>query len=439
MKLLRAGRHTIDLSKRTLVMGILNVTPDSFSDGGDYVSFGEAMKQAETMIEAGADIIDIGGESSRPGSQPISAAEEIARIVPVIAEITRVYPDIPISVDTWKHEVAQAALEAGASIINDIYGLHADKDLASVISKHEAAVILMHNAVMYRDEQAAVQHFSSAFRMKSEQAERYRKLDLWSSVICQLQDSVDLAIKAGIKRDQIVIDPGIGFGLDSGESWELIRNSSKLKVIDLPILLAHSRKRFIGDLLDLPVTGRDQATAVITAACVAGGADIVRVHDITSNRQAALIANKLWGADSSSLLSDSKYHAEGRRAGKAVSSLINMKGMVFHGHTGVLLEEKKLGQRFVIDVTMELRDNKASYSDLLEDSVSYADVFELIRGIMSDRRFDLIEKLAGFIADAIIQNWQMIRSVEVCVSKPQAPIDGCFETMQVCVRRDALV
>lgn len=437
MNLINAGRHKIDLSKRTLLMGILNVTPDSFSDGGEHLSLEQALEHADLMIAEGADIIDIGGESSRPGSNAVSVSEEISRIVPVIEAISKAHPDIPISVDTWKHEVAQSALEAGASIINDIYGLHADKRLASVVSSHNAAIILMHNAVMYRDGHTAVRSFTSSWRMKKEQADRYRKLDLWPAVIRQLQDSVDIAAAAGIRHDQMILDPGIGFGLDSDESWELIRNFSKLKVMGLPILIAHSRKRFIGDLLDLPAAERDHATAVITAACVAGSADIVRVHDIRSNRQAALTAAKLRYGVETELVPDTKVQADTYGKRKAANSRIMMKGMIFHGYTGVLPEEKTLGQRFVLDVTMEMDDNKASYTDCLEDSVSYADVFELIRGIMSDRRFNLIERLAGYIADAIIENWQLIRSVEVCVSKPQAPINGSFDTMQACVRRDA--
>lgn len=438
MGILHAGRHKIEYAKRTLLMGILNVTPDSFSDGGKSFSFDQARKHVEELIASGADIIDIGGESSRPGSQPVNVSEEIARIVPVIEAISRDYPDMPISVDTWKHEVAEAALSAGASIINDIYGLHADDKLASVISRHDAAVILMHNAVMYRNNHPSSQIFMSAWRMQAKQAEKYQKLDLMPAVIKQLQDSVNLALAAGISRDQIVLDPGIGFGLEANESWELIRNVSKLKVMGLPILIAHSRKRFIGNMLDLPPDETDQATAIVTAASIAGAADIVRVHDIRSSRQAAIIADKLWRENKSTgeiglanlaLASDGTHTTRDR---------IMMRGMTFHGYTGCLPEEKRLGQRFVIDVTMELMNNQASYSDRLEDSVSYADVFELIRGIMSDRHFNLIEKLAGYIADAIIQSYPLISAVEVCVSKPQAPIDGAFDTMQVCVRRDAL-
>ena len=187
MNVIQAGRHRIEWGHKTLIMGILNVTPDSFSDGGQYVDHSSAIKQAEKLIHDGADLIDIGGESSRPGSHFISVHEEIKRILPVIKQLQLDYPEIPISVDTWKHEVAKEALAAGASLVNDITGLFADGKMAAVCRDHNAALIVMHNAVMYRLDHPATTAFQQAYRMDSDRAACLSALPLRQAILRQLE------------------------------------------------------------------------------------------------------------------------------------------------------------------------------------------------------------------------------------------------------------
>lgn len=430
--IINAGRHKIEIGRRTLLMGILNTTPDSFSDGGDFYASVDAYEQIDRMIAEGADIIDIGGESSRPGSEPVDAQQEILRIKPALDYLRENYPHIPVSVDTWKHEVAQAALSAGASIINDIYGLLADPQLAHVISRFNAAVVLMHNAVSYRTDQASVGAFANAWRMQVDQAEKYSRSNLFEAIHRQLEDSIIVARAAGISDSSIIIDPGLGFGVKSGENFGIIEGLASLKTFGFPILVAPSRKRFIGDVLELPACERDIGTAAVLAIAIRHGADIVRVHNVSICRQAALIADKFKSGFGSDLFSKGSVKSEDEH------DRIIMKGMAFYGYIGCLPEEQRLGQRFVIDCTIGLKTNQASITDNLTDSVSYADIYSMINDIMTGSRFNLIERLAGYIAEKILSEFSGVACVEVCVSKPQAPVAGLFENMQVCVKRTAL-
>ncbi|MEA4888781.1 MAG: dihydropteroate synthase [Clostridiaceae bacterium] len=257
----KAGKFSFPIGRRTYIMGILNVTPDSFSDGGKYLTMDDAMRQAEALLSAGADILDIGGESTRPGSDPVDLETEMARVVPVVDQISRKFA-CPISIDTYKSEAAEAALCAGACIINDINGLQKEPGMMAIARDHHAGIIVMHNALMYRKENTSpAEH-------------------LLDDVITFLRKSVSMAEREGLKRDSLVIDPGIGFGITSDESIDMIAQLSKLSVLNLPILVGPSRKRFIGQILDAPVTARLFGTAAAVAISIANGADIVRVHDV---------------------------------------------------------------------------------------------------------------------------------------------------------------
>ena len=259
---------------RTYVMGILNLTPDSFSGDGLFTgddSSSDAVTQARRFVEAGADIIDVGGESTRPGSASVSAEDELARVVPVIAALAKEV-DLPISIDTYKAEVAEAALEAGAHMINDVWGLRADPELAGVVAKWEVPVILMHN------------------RSKPANSEVQERLggryvgveydDLIEDVIRELMESVSIANAAGIRKQNIILDPGIGFGKTVEQNLELIERTSEFHSLDYPLLIGPSRKSFIGYTLDLPSDQRAEGTAAAVAVGIVGGADIVRVHDV---------------------------------------------------------------------------------------------------------------------------------------------------------------
>ena len=447
MPVIKAGRHNIEFGRRTLIMGILNITPDSFSDGGDFYDPADAARQAEKLIKSGADMIDIGGESSRPGSIPVSAEEEIRRIVPAIKYLSAHFPQVPLSVDTWKHEVAYAALEAGASIVNDIYGLLADAKLSQVCRKYNAGVILMHNAVIYRLNHQAAAAFDSSFRLDHDSADALNKMPLLESMKRLLEKSVLAAENAGISRSQLIIDPGLGFGLTTEESLLLIRNLNILEQFSLPILLAPSRKRFIGDVLDAPVDQRQAGTAAAVAAGICRGADIVRIHDVDWLSPVIKMTDAIQkGSNNTSRIigHNRSEHVTIPDTGdklaepveQACNSRIIMSGMRFRGYVGVLDEEKSLGQDFIIDLVLELFHDKAFFSDRLTDTVSYADVFEKVEKIVSSAGFDLIERLAGYIAEQILTSYpQMLAAVEVTVGKPQAPIAGSFDTMAVRIRK----
>ncbi|WP_410208813.1 dihydropteroate synthase [Fusobacterium sp.] len=269
MQILKCRDKKIELGKRTLIMGILNITPDSFSDGGEHNSVQEAVKHAKKMLEEGADIIDIGGESTRPGHIKISEEEEIARVVPVIKEIVKL--GAVISIDTYKHKVAKAAFEAGAHILNDIWGLQYDKgEMAKIVRHYNVPVIAMHN-----------------------QNDKEYKEDIMLCMKNFFKKTFEIAEKAGIEKDTIILDPGIGFGKGIEENLEVLSRLHEIRDMGR-ILLGCSRKRFIGTILnEIPPHERAIGTVATTVCGIERGVDIVRVHDIMANKQAAMVADKI--------------------------------------------------------------------------------------------------------------------------------------------------
>lgn len=266
---MRIGTQEFHTEENTYIMGILNVTPDSFSDGGKFRGIDAALVRAEEMKRDGAAIIDVGGESTRPGFTPVSEEEEMERILPVIEGIkTRI--EIPISVDTYKSKVAKAAIMAGADLINDIWGLKADTEMAKVIAEHQVACCLMHN------------------RKDTDYNE------FVEDMLVDLRESIALAKNAGISDDQIILDPGVGFAKNYEQNLESIRNLSKIKTLGYPVLLGTSRKSVIGLTLDLPSDERVEGTLVTTVAAVAQGAAFVRVHDIKENYRAIQMAQAIY-------------------------------------------------------------------------------------------------------------------------------------------------
>lgn len=245
----------IRLGERTLVMGILNVTPDSFSDGGKFYDPGLAVERAARMVEEGADIIDLGGESTRPGHTPIGAEEELARIMPVLKRLVDEIP-VPVSIDTTKAAVARQALEAGAHIINDQWAFRADRAIAGVAAEYGVPVVLMHN----------------------QKGTSYR--DLTGDIVEYFRESINTAAEAGITREKIIVDPGFGFGKTPEQNLEVLRRLKELRCLGLPILIGTSRKSMIGKVLGLPVDQRVEGTAATVAVGIVNGADIVRVHDV---------------------------------------------------------------------------------------------------------------------------------------------------------------
>ena len=271
MKKISCGNKKIILGERTLVMGILNVTPDSFSDGGKYNNLDSAMKQAEKLILDGADIIDVGGESTRPGHIQISSEEEISRVVPIIEKISKNLNTI-ISIDTYKYDVAEEAIKAGANIINDIWGLQYDNgEMAELVKKSKLPIIAMHN----------------------QNDEIYSK-DIMLSLREFFEKTYKIADKYGIDRDKIILDPGLGFGKNVEQNIEVLSRLNELKDMG-SILLGASKKRFIGKLLnDLPFDERVEGTVATTVIGIEKGVDIVRVHNVLENKRACLVADGIY-------------------------------------------------------------------------------------------------------------------------------------------------
>lgn len=267
---MKIGNKIINLDERTYVMGILNVTPDSFSDGGNYNEVEAAVKRAKEMVEEGADIIDIGGESTRPGAEFISEEEEINRVVPIIKAIKEEL-DVLISIDTYKSKTAEEAIKAGADIINDVWGFKKDKNMASIAVKYNVPCILMHNR------------------------ENNNYKNLMKDVLEDLVESINIALDAGVKREQIILDPGIGIGFakDYEQNLIVMNNLEKIVSIGFPVLLATSRKSMIGLTLDLPVDKRVEGTIATTVIGIMKGCKMVRVHDVLENKRACIMTDKI--------------------------------------------------------------------------------------------------------------------------------------------------
>jgi dihydropteroate synthase len=274
----KLARRSLSYGERTLVMGVLNVTPDSFSDGGQFFVFERAIEQAKRMISEGADIIDVGGESTRPGSEFVSEDEELRRVIPIIERLAS-SSSIPISIDTTKPSVARAALEAGAEIVNDISGLRFDPAIADEVAKAKAGLVLMHSRGTPKDMQ-----------------QMPPVADILSEVTSGLRQSVAIAEEHGVPRKSIAIDPGIGFGKTADQNVELIAKLDQLAraFSDLPLMIGTSRKSFLGKLLgDAPADQRLYGTIASIVAAVMNGAHIVRVHDVKATVEAVRIAVSL--------------------------------------------------------------------------------------------------------------------------------------------------
>lgn len=259
---------TYDLDERTHIMGILNVTPDSFSDGGSYTEIEAAVQQAILMEANGADIIDIGGESTRPDHNPVSAEEEVNRVVPMVQAV-KDNVGVPISIDTYKAKTAEAALKAGASIINDVWGAKRDPDIARVAADYQVPIILMHN-------RTNLNYTSLIDDMKKD-----------------LTESIDVALKEGVLEKNIILDPGIGFAKTMDHNFIVMNQLEEFTKLGYPLLLAASRKRFIGTVLDVPAEERDVGTGATTCLGISKGAQMVRVHNVKLNVQLAKMMDRM--------------------------------------------------------------------------------------------------------------------------------------------------
>lgn len=265
------GNKKFALGERTYIMGILNVTPDSFSDGGSYTSVEKALERARQMVEEGADILDIGGESTRPNHTFVPEEEELKRVIPVIRAITAKL-DVPISIDTYKARVAREAIEAGAALINDVWGFKYDAKMAEVASQYDVACCLMHN----RNNPAYT--------------------NLMEDVLRDLQESADIALRAGVKKEKIILDPGIGFAKTYQENLRVMKNLECFQRLGYPVLLGTSRKSMIGNTLNLPPQERMEGTLATTVLGITKRCDFVRVHDVKENKRAAVMTDAILKA-----------------------------------------------------------------------------------------------------------------------------------------------
>ena len=268
---MRIGNKEYKLGERTYIMGILNVTPDSFSDGGKFNEIEAAVNQAKKLVEDGADIIDVGGESTRPGAEYVTEEEEIKRVVPIIKAIKKEL-DVTISIDTYKSKTAEEAIKAGADIINDIWGAKYDKNIAKVAAKYNVPIVLMHN----REDKP------------------YENLMM--DVISDLQESIDIALEAGVKKENIILDQGIGFAKTYEENLIVMNNCEIIRKMGYPVLLGTSRKSMIGLTLNLPVNERVEGTLATTVIGIMKGMELVRVHDVLENKRVAVMTDTILKA-----------------------------------------------------------------------------------------------------------------------------------------------
>ena len=271
--------RNMDLSARTHIMGVLNVTPDSFSDGGRFFRFNDAVEQGIRMAEEGADIIDVGGESTRPGSDPLPLEEELSRVIPVIDSLSK-QTSVPISIDTYKSEVARQALDAGAQMINDISALRFDPQTRKVAAESKVPIVLMHIKGTPKDMQRDPSY-----------------KDVIGEITGYLKESIGLARDAGIDKEKIIIDPGMGFGKRVQDNLNILKNLRKFSILDCPILIGCSRKSFIGRILDLPTQERLEGSLAALAVAVINGANMVRVHDVKESRRVVTLVDAIQAVE----------------------------------------------------------------------------------------------------------------------------------------------
>ncbi|HIY66220.1 MAG TPA: dihydropteroate synthase [Candidatus Agrococcus pullicola] len=396
------------------VWGILNVTPDSFSDGGLFTDAGAAIAHARRMRAQGADVIDIGGESTRPGATPITPAEEQARILPVITELAR--EGMRISVDTVHAVTAQAAVAAGAEIVNDVTGGQHDPDMLAAVAATEAKVVLMHSRGI--DVLADIAYD-----------------DVVQDVRAHLVERRDAALAAGIPLERIIFDPGFGFSKGADDNWRLLAGLGQITGLGGPVLVGTSRKRFLGDLLPegANASERDAATAATSLLAAQHGAAAVRVHDVTSTVAALRALERTNGAiDETRRPTHWITRLDDAGGSITTSPTVRVDGIRARGYHGVLSEERRDGQEFVVDVELRGKLANAAHTDDLEHTVNYAAVAESVVRVVEGDPVDLIETLARRIGDACLE-FPLVEHASVTVHKPSAPIPVPFGDVTVSI------
>lgn len=389
---------------RPLVMGVLNVTPDSFSDGGQHFARDQAIAHGRSLHAMGADIVDVGGESTRPGAGRIDADEELRRVLPVVEALTEA--GVPTSIDTMRPQVARAAVRAGACLVNDVSGGLADPAMAPAVADLGVPYVIMH------------------WRGHSDRmVDLARYGDVVGEVVAELQQRISAAVAAGVAPESIILDPGLGFAKEAEHNWALLRALPALVCLGYPVLVGASRKRFLGSLLadadgqPRPVDGRDAATDAVSALAAAAGAWGVRVHDVAGSRDAVLVGRAWHGSAGHAPLPDRIV-------------LTGVRGIGYHG---VFEFERREGQEFVIDLIVHLPTRIAATSDDLGDTIDYGVVAQRVHDVITGEPVDLIETLAERAAAAVLDLGAA--RVEVTVHKPKAPIPVPFDDVAVRIDR----
>lgn len=410
------GERRFVWGERTYVMGILNVTPDSFSDGGRYLHPDRAVEHALAMEEEGADIIDVGAESTRPGAAPVPAEEELRRLLPVLRRLVpRVR--VPISVDTYKAEVARVALAEGAAMINDVGGLQKDPAMAAVAAEAGVPVVVMHNRPH------GYTHYD----------------DLWGDVLGFLRRSLERAAAAGLPLEYVIVDPGFGFGKTAEHNLDLLRGLHRLRALGRPVLLGTSRKSTIGRVLDLPVSQRVEGTAATVALAIPHGVDIVRVHDVAPivrvvRMADAIVRHPHWEVPARVPGGARPAAGVGAPGGPGSPDTIQLRGLRFRARHGVLPEEHQREQFFLVDLDLGVSVREAARADDLSLTVDYAEVFRRVERVIQGPHRQLIETLADLVARDLLEVFPL-EFVRVRVAKPEAPMPGAFDQVAVEVWR----
>jgi dihydropteroate synthase/dihydroneopterin aldolase len=390
-----------------VVMGVVNVTPDSFSDGGQWFEPSDAVRQGLALASAGAHIVDVGGESTRPGAERPSVAEELDRVLPVISELAA--EGLVVSADTMRAEVARQALEAGATLVNDVSGGAADPEVLAVVAAARVPYICMH----WRGHSASMQ-------------ERTAYDDVVTDVITELATRLEAADRAGVDLERVVVDPGIGFAKLYEHNWEILRRIGELRVLGRPVLVGASRKAFLGALLARPdgtarpALQRDVASAAVSALLADGSVWGLRVHDVASTVDAIAVQRAM--------------RPVGSPAPSRGVDRLTVTGIRAQGHHGVLDFERRDGQQFVVDVRLELDTGPAARSDHLSDTVDYGELATRLHAAVESDPVDLVETLAERLA-SICLSYSSVDGVEVTVHKPQAPIAVAFDDVTLTIER----
>lgn len=400
---------------RTLVMGVLNVTPDSFSDGGDYFEPDAAIAQGLRLAAAGADIVDVGGESTRPGAEPVTGEEELRRVLPVVRALAEA--GITVSIDTLHAETAQAAVSAGARYINDVSGGTFDPAMyaaaAWASAEHGAGFVVGH------------------WRGIPDRAEsRSHYADVVTEVRDALAEQARAAVAVGVDPAHIVLDPGLGFDKTAAQSWRLLAELDALTALGYPVLVGASRKRMIAESLGAPTMPeeRDLASAVASAFAAEAGAWGVRVHDVAATKQ-ALAVQRAWNAAAPDSRAQDRSTSEPDDEDR-----ITLTGLEVFAHHGVFDFERREGQRFVIDVSVAAPLRAAADGDDLSRTVHYGELAAAVVAAAERDPVDLIETLAERVA-AVALGFAGVREARVTVHKPDAPIEGEFEDVSVSIVR----